>query len=83
MSASFIPTISLITPSICTSTVLDLSIPDIIKGSTEGFECHDAEGHNVQVFIEVCGYIADYSGSSWAVDVMKPSAGSPCPRRTF
>lgn len=48
-SVSSIRTIYLTSPGISTNLVLNSLIPDIIKGSADGFKCHDDKGQKVQV----------------------------------
>lgn len=44
---------------------------------SDGFQDHDPKESNVQVFIQVCGFLGDYSAGAEAMDIIKPSAWSP------
>jgi hypothetical protein len=65
-------------PGVSTNEVLAEIIPDILQGTTEGFELTDANGERVTAFLDVVGFVGDYPAVTHALDILGHNAGAPC-----
>ena len=70
--------IGLTPPGVSTNSVLASIVPDIVKGATTGFDCLDANGKPLTVFLDAVGFIGDYPAITHAIDVLGHTACSPC-----
>lgn len=71
------------TSGVFTYQVLDAIIPDIPAGELDGYDCWDIDVENVQVFIDVCAFLIDYSASSEVLGVVPHSARAPFSQWSF
>ena len=77
-SQSCIRTVSLTPPGVSTISVLDSIIDELVSGSISGFECFDAFGERVRVYLDVMGFLGDYPASSAVVDLKRHNATASC-----
>lgn len=54
--------------------VLHFQIPDIITGTTKGFDYINGKGGDSKVFLDICGFLGDYSALCQVLDVMQVMA---------
>jgi hypothetical protein len=47
-------------PGVSTNSIVSSIIPDIIRDAMTGFECVDANGATISVFLDVVGLFGDY-----------------------
>ena len=73
-----IRTISLTPAGVSTNAIIDLLIDDLVSGSVDGFECVDAFGERVKVFLDVMGFTGDYPAASAVVDHSGHNSTAPC-----
>lgn len=65
-------------PGVSTNSIILSIIPDIVKGATTGFECVDANGASVTVFLDLVGFVGDYPAVTHTLDLLGHTACSPC-----
>jgi hypothetical protein len=71
-------------PGVSTNEVIRAIIPDIIRGTTEGFKALDANGMEVVVFLDVVGFIGDTPAIAHVVGALRGHNGlAPCTWCTF
>ena len=73
-----IRTVSLTPAGVSTNLVIDFLVDDMVKGSIDGFECIDAFGNKVKVFLDIMGFIGDYPAVSAVVDISGHNSTAPC-----
>lgn len=83
VGAAAVRVLGLTPPGVSTNEVLRAIIPDIIKGTTEGFTTVDANGNEVVVFLDVAGFIGDTPAISHVLDLRGHNALAPCPWCSF
>lgn len=82
-SNSSVRIISLTAHGVSTNLVIDAIIEDLRIGGTKGVPATDAKGNKCVVFVDVVGFVGDYSASSAVLDVMSHAAHTPCTHCTF
>jgi hypothetical protein len=66
-------------PGVSTNEIFRAIIPEIIRGTTEGFKTLDANGMEVLVFLDVVGFIGDTPAIIHMVDILRGhNALAPC-----
>ena len=70
--------IGLTPPGISTNSVLEWIIPDIVKGTTDGFPVTTADGTEAILFLDCIGFVGDYPAVSEVLDVLGHTANAPC-----
>ena len=65
-------------PGVSTNVVIERVVPDIVKGSTDGFPAKDANGEDVVIFLDPVGFIGDYPAVSHTLDVRGHTSNTPC-----
>lgn len=82
-SQTAIRTVSLTPAGVSTNSVIDFLVNDLVHGCIDGFDCIDAFGQKVKVFLDVMGFIGDYPASSSVVDLKGHNATAPCTQCGF
>ena len=77
-SQTTIRTLSLTPAGVSTNSVIEFLIEDLVHGCIEGFDCVDALGQKVKVYLDIMGFIGDYPASSSVVDLKGHNATAPC-----
>lgn len=80
---SCIRTVSLTPAGVSTNNVLDYLLDDLVEGSISGFDCVDALGETVRVYLDVLGFTGDYPASTSVVDLKGHNAMAPCTKCGF
>ena len=70
--------VALTPPGVSTRDALLAIVPDLVQGSTAGFPAVDEDGNEIQVFIEVVGYVGDYPEVTDKVDIVGHTGSCPC-----
>ena len=65
-------------PGISTNHVLSTIIPDIVKGSTDGFDMTTADGTEFTVYLDCVGFVGDYPAVSEVLDLLGHTSNAPC-----
>jgi hypothetical protein len=65
-------------PNVSTNEVLLHIIPEIVRSTKRGFQGKNAHGENVTVFLDIVGYIGDYSAVVHALDALGHNFRGPC-----
>ena len=80
---SAVRVISVTPPGVSTNQVLHAIIPDLVKGSTEGVQGLLPNGEKVRIFIDVLGFIGDYTASCHVIDSTTHTVSAPCTLCSF
>jgi hypothetical protein len=64
-------------PGVSTNSIISSIIPYIVRGATTGFECVDANGAAITVFLDLVGFVGDYPAITHTLDLLGHTACSP------
>jgi hypothetical protein len=65
-------------PGVSTNSKISSIIPDIVRSATTGFGCVYANGASVTVFLDLVGFVGDYTAVTHTLDLFGHTACSPC-----